>query len=449
MQPLLVRMKGEIAISEDKVQKRSLLRDLTSIPKPLIPVYITTFLMRASFYLSLSVLNYPYYLTHLDQWHKSLIFIVYPLAELLTVMFFGILSDKVGRKIIFYVGLGLTGFAVFLFAFFHSFVSLIFVSILFGIGAAAQVASTLAMVADLSPDDKRGRFMGFYDAMTLLGLGLGFGLGFLVMEIFFGKYDQNSVPLDRVSQVAFWMFIIGAFITLLSLIIAILVLKGTIFRSVEAQRIPLRERVKFIIKDKALKYLLPVWVPIICLYAIVLTNAEDLAHQLNLHDIKLLLVLAIIFGSILIGFPLNGILSDKIGRKPFLYFGMFSFAAFVSLLAFGANKSSPGNYNMLFYLSPALLIFGIGCGAFPPAALALLSELSPKENYGTSMGAYSVVYGTGMIIGPLLASLSRTIGVKIKIGDIWGLIILVWILCVISIIGTLLLPKTLLVKVKK
>jgi len=364
-------------------------------------------------------------------------------------MFFGILSDKIGRKSIYYFGLGLTGLAIFLFSVFEQFGLLIFASVFFGIGAAAQVASTLAMVADVSPEGKRGRFMGFYDAMTLLGLGLGFGLGFLVMEVLFGKYDENTVPLNEVTNVATWMLMAATIMILVALFIAVTVLKNTTFRTSKAEAVPLSDRLEFIVKDKALRYLMPIWVPIICLYAIVLTNAQELAQQLNLHDIKLLLVLAIIFGSILIGFPLNGMLSDKIGRKPFLYIGMISFAAFVSLLVFGANKAQQGDPNYLLYMSPALLIVGIGCGAFPPAALALLSELSPKENYGTSMGAYSVVYGTGMIIGPLLATFSRTLGSDSGIGDIWGLIILVWILCIISVLGTLLLPHHLLKKYSK
>ena len=402
--------------------------------------------MRASFYLALSLLNYPFYLTHLTDFQRTLVFIVYPLSELLSVMFFGILSDKLGRKIIYYAGLGITGLAVLLFAFTQNFALLLIISAVLGIGAAAQVASTLAIVADVAPVDKRGRFMGYYDAMTLVGLGGGFGGGFLILEILFGKYDETNIPYNQVNEVAKILFISAAAVLFLSLVAAAYVLREKRFVDTSAQIIPMKERLKFVFTDKNLRYLMPVWIPIICLYAIVLRNAEDLAKELNLHDIKLLIVLGIIFLSIFIGFPLNGILSDKIGRKPFLYIGMFSFAGFVSLLVFGAEQTNKGNTNFFLYLLPVLLVLGIGCGAFPPAALALLAELSPKENYGTTMGAYSLVYGMGMIIGPLAATGSKQLGDSSGIGGIWGIIILVWILCVISVAGTLALPKHLLNK---
>ncbi len=436
-------------LSNSISSKPSKLKDLLTIPKSLLIVFITTLLMRASFYLAIAVLNYPYYLYHLTEQQKTFIFIVYPLSELLTVLFFGVLSDKIGRKIVYFMGLSLTAIAILIFAFLSNYVLLLIDSSLLGIGAAAQVASTLAIVADVAPQDKRGRFMGYYDAMTLVGLGAGFGGGFLIMEILFGNVNIESMAsnerirlLQHVQMVGEELFIGAAILLFLSLIGAIILLRNKTFANYGKQE-TIKEKIRFIIKDKNLRYLMPVWVPIICLYAIVLTDAENLAHSLNLHDIKLLIVLAIVFGSILVGFPLNGILSDKIGRKPFLYIGMFSFAGFVTVLIIGSEQAANDNPLLLLYLSPLLFILGIGCGAFPPAALALLADLSPKENYGSSMGAYSVVYGTGMIVGPLAATYSQ------QIGGLIGLIVLIWILCLISVIGTLLVPKELLQKRKK
>jgi len=243
--------------------------------------------------------------------------------------------------------------------------------------------------------------------------------------------DAPCVIIDVVNLI----FIIASVVIFIGFILAIVLLRKTIFQPDLVPDEGVLKKLAAVLKDKNIRYLLPVWIPIICLYAIVLRRSEDLAGQLDLHDVSLLVVLAIIFGSILVGFPLNGILSDRVGRKPFLYIGMLSFAAFVTLLVFGSDHP---NEKMLLYLSPALLVIGIGCGAFPPAALAILADLTKKENYGSSMGAYSVVYGTGMVIGPLLADAAY------NIFSIWGIIILIWILCTISVVGTLLLPKALL-----
>jgi MFS family permease len=420
---------------QEQTEKKSRLKDLLSLPRPLIIVFITTLLMRAGFYMSIAIFTNPNYLVGFTPIQRTLLFIVYPLAELLTVAFFGVMADKIGRKIVYFIGLGVTAIAILLFSFTQIFGVLLVFSMIMGVGAAAQVASTLAMVADKSPPDKRGRFMGFYDAMTLLGLGLGFGGGFLLLEIHFeGLIPETSTfwyfLLDHRPET---LFIVAAVVIFIALILAVILLRKTIFQPDLVTDEGFFTKLLTVLKDKNIRYLLPVWIPIICLYAIVLRRSEDLASELNLHDVSLLVVLVIIFGSILIGFPLNGILSDRVGRKPFLYIGMFSFAAFVTLIVFGTSHT---NDKMLLYLSPALLVIGIGCGAFPPAALALLADLTKKENYGSSMGAYSVVYGTGMVIGPLLADAAY------NIFDIWGIIILIWILCVISVVGTRLIPKS-------
>ncbi len=55
--------------------------------------------------------------------------------------------------------------------------------------------------------------------------------------------------------------------------------------------------------------------------------------------------------------------------------------------------------------SPSLLvplgIFGLMAGAFGPAALAGLTDVSQSDKRGTTMGLYSVVISTSMIVGPI------------------------------------------------
>src|SRR5207249_1346225 len=53
---------------------------------------------------------------------------------------------------------------------------------MFGIGAAAKVASTLAMVNDHANRDNRAQLMAFFDLVTFGGLVGGFGVGFLALN---------------------------------------------------------------------------------------------------------------------------------------------------------------------------------------------------------------------------------------------------------------------------
>lgn len=400
----------------------------------LLIIYLSTLLMRGCFYLAIAMLTdknaYP-----LEDWQRNVVFIAYPLTELLTVSFFGAISDRIGKLPIYMLSYVITAIAMLIFSFVDEFYLLILTSGILGLGIAAKVSSTLALVAELSTEDNRGRNMGIYDASTLIGLGLGFGLGFLVTELRYGE-DQDSFLHEQLSFLAIdpkHMFLGASLLLVVTLVAAYPLLRNKVSPSSEVlSEQGIIEKIKEVLSDPKMQHLLPIWVPVISLYGIVLANAKELAHDMDLSNINLIIVLGVVFSSILIGFPLHGILSDKYGRRPFLYIGMISFAAFVTILKLATSSS---NDNALLYVSPLLLIIGIGCGAFPPAALALLADVSHDDALGTSFGGYSIVYGTGLIIGPALAAIA------LEIADLIGLVIVIWLLALVSVLGTKWLPE--------
>ena len=392
------------------------LSDLKSLPKNLIIAMVATFFMRSSFYLTLAVLNHPDFLKGVEPLLLSIIFVAYPLAELLTVSFFGALTDKIGRRSVFLGSYVITIIAILLIAFFHSNPVIIpLFTALFGIGAAAKVSSTLALVADESDPHTRGRNMGLYDMATLIGLGTGFGGGFLLMEFYNASYGM-------------YYLLIAAGVLTITLLVTVPLLKES-KKATPATSQSLISQMQEVFKNPHMRKLLPIWIPIICLYGIILNFAEHLAAQIGLDQIGIIFVLGIAFGSIVIAFPVQGVLSDRYGRKPFLYIGMFSFAAFVTILTLTAD-----NPQELILFSPLLVIVGLGAGAFAPAALALLADISKEESYGTAMGAYSVIYGIGLIVGPLVGA------VALQLASVIGLILVIWLFAAISIVGTYLLP---------
>ena len=270
--------------------------------------------------------------------------------------------------------------------------------------------------------------MGIYDAMALAGLGGGFAGGFILMEV-----------APHYAKAAFF---IGFVFLMLMAVLSYFAIEETMqeIRQSEKHFVKdLIDDISTVLKDKDVQHILPIWVPVICLYGIVLNFSESLAHDLELtkEGFPLLIVLGAIGLAIFVGFPVNGYLSDKYGRKPFLIIGMVSFSAFISLLIYASN-----NNQLLTYAIP-LFILGLGCGAFPPAALALLADIVKKEHAGATMGSYSVVYGIGLILGPFLAGVTLDEKIPLipaKYQGIFGLVILVWILGVVSIIGTMYLP---------
>ena len=413
---------------DPKAHKKGYREHLSTLPSSLLYSYIAIFIMRSGFYFSLRILFNDQFIHYENSFDKNIVYMPYPLLELLTISFFGAASDRLGRRGFFVSSLLVSGLSVLLYSFTKDIYMLGAISALFGIGAAMNVASSLAIVADLSSPTDRGRNMGLYDAAALAGLGVGFGAGFLVMETF--------------PEHAEWYFRAATVLFLFAAVLTYFKVKET--RKVIAKTSDMRLSRQIIsdvmetAKNRYIRILLPIWVPVICLYGIVLTFAEDLAHGLELTGdaMRMVVVLGLAFIAIFIGFVYLGNLSDIKGRKPFLLIGMISFASFFTVLFIAAETDT------WLLMLPLLMLFGLGCGSFPPAALALLADISDTDKVGSSMGTYSVVYGVGLIIGPLLGA------VALECAGMWGMVTLVWLLGLVSVYGTLKLPNELNMKMK-
>src|SRR5467141_3931228 len=146
-------------------------------------LYFATFVMRAAAFAGVAVMQHA--MSSLDSFWKGVLFAVYPLAEITTVGYFGALCDRLGRKRILVLAHLVTAAAVFLFipavAPPNPYVAAI-VFTMFGIGAAAKVASTLAMVNDHATSANRAQLFAFFDLVTFGGLVGGFGAGFLALN---------------------------------------------------------------------------------------------------------------------------------------------------------------------------------------------------------------------------------------------------------------------------
>jgi DHA1 family multidrug resistance protein-like MFS transporter len=411
-----------------KIHKKGYREHIRTLPSSLLYSYLAIFFMRSGFYFALRILFNDQFIHYENAFAKNIVYMPYPFLELLTISFFGAASDRLGRRGFFVSSLLVSGTAVFLYSFTTNLYLLGAISGLFGIGAAMNVASSLAIVADLSSPADRGKNMGLYDAAALGGLGVGFGSGFLLMDAF--------------PEHANWYFRIAAILFLLTALLTYFKVKETRKVIDKPSDMSLGKQIITDVmetaKNRFIRVLLPIWIPVICLYGIVLTFAEDLAHGLELTGdaMKMIGVLGLSFISIFIGFVYLGSLSDTKGRKPFLLIGMVSFASFFTVMLIAAETNS------WLLMLPFLMLFGLGCGSFPPAALALLADISESDKIGSSMGTYSVVYGVGLIIGPLLGA------VALELAGMWGMVLLVWLLGLVSVYGTLKLPEELNLKMQ-
>jgi MFS family permease len=193
------------------------------------------------------------------------------------------------------------------------------------------------------------------------------------------------------------------------------------------------ELLKQVAGDKRIQILFPVYVPIISLYGLVISKAELIIEEyFNLTEWDFLILFGMLGGALVLGIIIMGHLSDHLmKRRPFILAGLIGFGLLAFILV--ANAES---FEQLWSVWPLLPTLGFIAGAFPPAAMAYLTDVSDKESRGSAMGVYSIFFGSGMIIGPLAGEFMYQIG-----GLYGGLGVLVSILIIVASIGTYFLPE--------
>lgn len=93
--------------------------------------------------------------------------------------------------------------------------------------------------------------------------------------------------------------------------------------------------------------------------------------------------------------PVWGRLSDRVGRRPILIFGLMGSA--VSYVVFGFASS-------LTVLFISRIMAGIG-GATVPVAQAYIADITPPEKRAGNLGLIGAAFGLGFIFGPALGGI--------------------------------------------
>jgi len=381
-------------------------------------LYFVTLIMRASFYVTIAVISSNAYMGGVLQgWSVAVILAIYPIAELSTVSFFGSYSDKIGRKPIFVASLFMTGIAAFLFGI-ATFEFLAYIlAVLFGIGAASKVTTTLSMIADASSEYNRARLMGYYDLATLTGLAGGFGLGIILLE-----FGWSATILLFAAAAA----------CVISGILAFFLIKETRVVTHD-EEVSMTALLKEVASDRRIQLMLPVYVPIISLYGLMISKLKHIIEEyFSLTATDMLVLFAMLGVSLILGIVVMGHLSDHMmKRRPFIVLGLIGFGILSYILVANADQ-----FELVWAIWPALPVLGFIAGSFPPAAMAYLTDVSSEEARGSTMGVYSIFFGSGMIIGPLSAEFAYSVG-----GLFPGLATLVAILIGIACIGTYFLEE--------
>jgi MFS family permease len=410
----------------------------------LIMLYFATGAMRFAAYLTIALLAYM-----VDVNSLPYVIIIYSLSEILTVSFFGVLSDSRGRRPVLIISHLLTTIGVVLYGIVGYLqgpilmddlliIVVIYIPLMFimGTGAASKVTSTMTMIADESDIETRAQYMGFFDFATLGGFAAGFAAGHLFEQLL-------DFPLTL-------SFGIATIIVVISLIMVYFFVDETLTEktAVSEQKASdfLTKVWKVIRTNKDLQKLLPVYIPMISLYGLLITFTKELISD-ELDTISLsagltedLLALVVVVGILGItmgsSLILSGKLSDmKLVRRPFIIIGLICLAIFIIIFEFYADQHPVGAFVGLYQIWPVVVVLGFGIGTFPPAVLAYLTDISKKDTRGTLFGVYSVIFGSGMIFGPLIGDFFY------RLYGLSGIVISVALLVLIACVGTLFLAE--------
>ena len=120
------------------------------------------------------------------------------------------------------------------------------------------------------------------------------------------------------------------------------------------------------------------------------------ARTVGLNDAAIAVVLAVQLTIAVLAKPVTGNLSDRLGRKPVIVFGLFASAAALPLI-----------FRMTSFagLVAVVPLLGLGVAAVTPATNALIADLVAARRLGTGMGVFGTIWDIGEAAGPILAGI--------------------------------------------
>ncbi len=351
--------------------------------RTLMLVAMSLFLAMAGFGIIIPAL--PFYTSHL-QGHGPLVGLTvgllmasYSLVQFVCAPIWGHISDRIGRRPVFLVGLAgfalsflLMGLAQNLFWLFAS-------RIVGGLLSAALIPTAMAMVSDLTSTSDRGKGMGLAGA----AMGMGFVFGPAIGGIL-AQGDDFRLPFFAAAGVAALTLLVSAF---------------TIHESREEQAASDTPRPGFFGNLKLHGTTLWAWLVLTFLQTLMFSSMEATlalysrdTFGLKTRDVGYLMALMGLVGAIVAG----GIIGRLIKRhgEPFtlkLGFGLFA----VGFAAVIITPSIP-------WFAVALAAVGAGSACMRPSLNSGVSKQAAGQSTGAALGLLQSCDSLSRVAGPVL-----------------------------------------------
>lgn len=337
-----------------------------------LPLYAVAFLGHVGF-----GLLFPVIPVYAEGFTSSLALIglavgMFSYVAALTMIPFGTLSDRLGRRTILVVGLAMFTVAPLLYIWAGSPWQLILARAFHGLASATFIPPANALVVDMSPPDRRGEALGWFTSAIMVGFIVGPVSGGFLLNL----HGFNST------------FYASSAVSLIALLLILPWLGGMPVKAaptLEAADSPwgwLRQR-------RAIGALLTVLFTVF--------GSGTIVAFMPLHGAGIgvsasevgIVITAMYASSTVVRGP-GGMLSDRIGREMVIVFGFLVSAA--SIAFFAVSSTFP-------LLVVVGIAYGLGMGLAMTASFALVADVASLSARGLAMGAANSSLQAGLAIG--------------------------------------------------
>ncbi len=352
-------------------------------------VYISTFLIRFAFGLTISV--FASYIAGTSQGFGTasvgtigLVAALAPAGEFTTVLATGQVADRRGRFPVLFAAIGGAAVLTALGALSRDPLFLGPLNYVFGIASGAILTTSLALVGDEAGVDERGLAMGRFDAMNLMGWVLGFAAGFGLLA---------ALPNGELGA----LFLIGGAILGGGFGLAYLSLRSVQEPVPAHPSSPVFRLLRAALRRDVLLVTLP-WLVIYLLLGTLFVFLGGAAGSAGLPTWELAAVIGVGGLLLLATQPYFGGLADRFGRMALMGVGT---VGFVGVLIGAGLLATYGVSDAALAIVGASVLPAL---AYGPAALAALADASRATSRATTMAVYTLTISLGMMIGLLVST---------------------------------------------
>lgn len=327
---------------------------------------------------------------HLGPMGVGLLVWSYSAALLGSTLPLGRLLEHRGRRAPMLWGLLLLAATTLLFAFANSYPLLVLARVLQGVAGTVTWVTGMALLADVTPPERRGRAMGLVFAFANAGLVAGPPLSGWLCD----RWGPKSP------------FVAAAVLVALDAIARAWLLQ-------DPERRPgLPLGLKDLLQVKAVRVLAMA----MALGAALTTVLETLlpvhfGHILHFSPTLIGLLFGLTAGAHMVSSPLMGALSDRLGRRRVMRVGFLVAALATPATALVKTPVAAGALMALVGFTVSLCI--------SPVSPALAAEVDARgsASYASVFSILNISYAVGMLVGPFLgSSLQALVGLPVTLG---------------------------------